>query len=499
MKTAYSVVCDFAGDGPESLAKAWALTWEWLSPNGFALPPESQAEGRSEGDSGHEVTWRVVRSGDDEVRRLEHKIEPSETANTGWRTFVWICREGDRAWGLVRSGPDNASGVVTDLRYDTRRPKLVSEWLDHLTVVRDGRRIEQKALAVGQGDVPALVDLLMDPRRRLPVVGISKVRQGGAVRTLADVDSIVYKLAGNAHVAVLDRAASWALTGDIGQPLSVFDGAVRVWWPGTTSSDDAYRHMLVMPYRLLDDPRRAEQLVVRRIWGAAIDSTGVPAVEAVILRRRDRERTEQRVAQLTHEVAEAGEWAELLNEQMNANELLQDTVAELQAENEDLFEALRRVEIGSDEDDDDLNEVDTVEEAVRKAADEATRVVYLNGAYDSARESRYPDPNQVLKDLRALERVAQRWVAGDLTSGFVGGFAEEPVTFKPGIGQIAQTKFRADYEIEYGGDKVLMGPHLRRGIGAPSAILRIYWYTDDSAKRFVVGHVGAKLRDVSHS
>jgi len=67
-----------------------------------------------------------------------------------------------------------------------------------------------------------------------------------------------------------------------------------------------------------------------------------------------------------------------------------------------------------------------------------------------------------------------------------------------GIGESAETKYRSDYEIKIGNQKVLMGPHLRRCTGSPVEILRIYWYVDDATKQIFVGHVGRKLRDQSN-
>jgi len=64
--------------------------------------------------------------------------------------------------------------------------------------------------------------------------------------------------------------------------------------------------------------------------------------------------------------------------------------------------------------DDELPEVESVEEAVKLAATEATSVVFLPSALEAARASQYPDPQQVLLDLRALNRVAAGWAAGTL-------------------------------------------------------------------------------------
>lgn len=499
MKAVYAALAHFEAPAGGSSTEGWRLACEWLSGRGLA-PGADEVSGSLISDDGTQtVTWRSVDVGPASVRRLIHEVA-GDDHEPGWETHIWVCSDGTRSWGIVRSGPQSVPGIVTTLRYDAHRPALVGLWLDEMVVTRDRHRLGQRALNLGQGDTDWLVALLLAPDRQLPVVGISKTAHDGATRALLDVRSMAYRLAGNAHVVVIDPRLSWNLTDVLGKPLSVFDGGVRIWWPSMTTDDDPYRHTLVTATRIVEDAMRAENMLVRRIWNAAIDAVGPPPLEARLLATRDAEVTEERIAELRSRAADSQEWEALLQSQMENNTVLLDKVDELEASLEDLREALERAQVGAEPaSDDELEEVDSVLDAVKKAQVEATRVVYLQSALDAARESQYPNPQQVLKDLRALDRVASLWAKGELPGGFDAAFSEEPVLFKRGIGQIAATKYRSDYEIDYAGRKVLMEPHLRRGVGAPTAIFRAYWYVDEGAKQFVVGHVGKKLRDVSNS
>jgi hypothetical protein len=499
MKPVYAVRCSFHGDPDENAARSWELATAWLGHDvRFTAPGfhTGDVAGSVELEDGEAVSWRIVRSPEGCVGRLVHDLAPVGDG-LAWRTMVWVCQESASAYGIVRSGPQNPAGVVTTLRFDVRRPRLLSDWIGELQVIADGRRLAEQALNYGQNDGPALVELLQRPERRLPVIAVSKTIVDGVQRPLLRPGGLAYRLAGNAHVVVVDRACSWAITEAIGRPLSVYEGAIRLWWPRFSKSDDPYRHTLVVGDRVQEDPKRAEEAVVRRVWRAAVDALGSPSLEARVITARNRADTEQRMAELRGRASEATEWQELLEQQFDDNAALREQLEELQGDVDDLRLALAEAsaQASSEEEDDEPPDVLTVEDAVKLASEEVTNVVFLPSAYASARESRYPDAAQVLRDLCALGRVAARWAAGELPSGFKGGFAEEPVTYRDGISQTAATKYRSDYEIEYAGATVLMGPHLRRGIGAPEAILRIYWYRDDLAKQLVVGHVGRKLRD----
>lgn len=503
MKTVYAVQCNVAGASATASDDAWALVARWLErtrpDQGIEAALLLEPSGMIHLGSDEAVRWAAVSSGGRSVRRLEHEISPSPASPAGWMTRIWVCSDGDGTWLVLRAGPESPAGVVTSQNFDARRPGVVGDWIAQLHVHRDGLRLSDLAWNYGLGDRESLLGRMLDPARTLPIVAVSKAVVGDRHVALLDVHRLARQLGGNAHVVVLDRALSWEVTQELGQALSCFNGAVRVWWPGLTSQDDPARHPLLLPDRIEHNPDRALSQIVRRVWNAAVDAVGVPALERRLIAERQQAAVEQRMSELKTTTRDIDEVLAEWQQQLDDNVRLQELLNEAEIENEELRATLRKATIGADEQrPDDLPEVDTVEDAVRLAAAEATNVVYLPRAYEEARASNYPDPQQVLLDLRALHRVAEKWKDGNLGGDFRTAFAAEPVRFQPGIGQIAETKYRSDYEVTVGGRTVLMGPHLRRGTGPAMDILRIYWYVDDATKQLFVGHVGRKLRDQSN-
>ncbi len=504
MKTVFAVQCNFTDAASTTAEAAWATISAWL---GSTHPDAEVADAMLGSRSGelrlHDtemVQWGVVESAGASVRRLEHVIPPTPASPAGWLTRIWVCCSDDRTWSVVRAGPGSPVGVVTSNNFEARRPRVVGDWINGLHVGRDGLRIGDGALNWGLGDRDVLLRLLLDPERTLPVVAVSKALVDGRTEVLLDVRQLARDLAGNAHTVVLDRALSWNVTETLGQPLSAFNGAARIWWPGVSIGDDPARHPLLMPDRIDANPDRARLQLTRRVWSAAVDAIPPPLLERQLITARDKHATDERIASFktanSQDVdAVLSEWQRELDE----GRRLQEVIAELEAQVDELSDALRSARAETDTArEDELPEVESVEEAVRLAASESTNVVYLPTAFEAARASQYPDPQQVLLDLRALNRVAARWEAGTLRGDFRVGFSEEPVRFMTGISQTAETKYRSDYEIRIGDEKVLMGPHLRRGTGSPAEILRVYWYVDDATKQIFVGHVGRKLRDQSN-
>lgn len=508
MKTIYAVACPFYGDGDagSNATEAWNLVFQWANRGGSQIAEAESPDGACEMENGSTIRWSSVESEERSVRRLVHRIPPGEDTPTGWQTYLWVCRDGDQAWAQVRSGPENRAWVVSAVPYEAGRPgNVITNWLKQQVVVRDRLRLSESALNYGQNDADKLIELLLSPRRELPVVAIAKTLIGGVQRSLIESDKLAYQLAGNAHVVVLDNLCCWKVTEALGQQLSVFHGGVRIWWPGLTPTSTPQHHPLYVGDRIQDDPLRVLNFVTSKVWAAAVDGIAPPTLEATLFRERARAATEERLNRVRQEAAADGgpevdgDFLAEFELQLQANDELQDLIDELQTVVEEQQHSLRQLEEGDRSDrDDEPPEVDSVLEAVELAASEASNVVYLHGAFDSAKESEFQNPQVVLDLLRIVHSVADRWAKGDLAGGFKAAFEVEPVVFKPGIGQVARTKYRTDYEIDYAGSRVLMGPHLRQGTGAVTRILRIYWYEDDTSKQLVIGHVGCKLRDASN-
>lgn len=495
MKTVYAALLPLI-PADDVAARAWDLCCEWAAP-GHQVGDADVSEAAVLPNE--RVRFTSLVHGIRTVRHLDRYQQATNDLPTGWRTHAWVCDDGVRPWVTIRSGPETQDGYVTNLRFDAFRPRIVGDILDEIGAVQDGRRLEAKALNMGQGDLEGFLALLEDDRRHLPIIGIS-LPPGGAHRPLLPPHQVAARLAGNAHVVVLDRTLSWNLTERIGKALSVFNGAVRIWWPTLRRADDPQRHQILMPDVVESNPDGAVRFLQSRVWRAAVDGIPAPRIEARLRTAIASDRTKARVAELRHRQADYDELLEELERQLDSNVMLREELDEALAHVEELQTDLAAAATGLDDvNDDQLPEVDSVRHAVETAASEATGgIVYLPSAYDSADRSEYPNPQQVLADLRCLNRVAARWLADDLPGGFDAAFDDEPVMYRPGIGNTAMTKYKADYQIQYAGQTVLMGPHLRRGRGAPRRILRIYWFVDSVARQLVVGHVGEKLRDQSN-
>jgi hypothetical protein len=125
--------------------------------------------------------------------------------------------------------------------------RIYRVWLDHAEIDCDAQPVETRE------DLDSLVGLLLDPRRRSPVIGISMAEGAGEDRPLIDADLLAQKLFSTAHVRLLTRTASFGLTDRVGKRFSVFNGAVRIWWADfSPGQDDPYDYPLWLAERVHD-------------------------------------------------------------------------------------------------------------------------------------------------------------------------------------------------------------------------------------------------------
>jgi hypothetical protein len=133
--------------------------------------------------------------------------------------------------------------ALTPLEYEFGSPAITRTLLREFTVLDGSERTVARPVEVGSSMIESLVGWLSEEQRRLPVVVVTRARDSGSVRV--DARALARELAGIAHVRVLSSAqAAWTLSEHIGQSLSAWDGAVRVYFPGLTPRDNPYRHRL---------------------------------------------------------------------------------------------------------------------------------------------------------------------------------------------------------------------------------------------------------------
>jgi hypothetical protein len=125
-------------------------------------------------------------------------------------------------------------------------------------------------------------------------------------------------------------------------------------------------------------------------------------------------------------------------------------------------------------------------------ADTHPDVVILPAALRSASESAFRRPLDV---VIALNELVEAVAGGALTAP--GGLAEalKSASFRYAKGVSQTARQSGEYDRDYEGQKIVLGPHLKLGAGGEEHCLRVYWYVDQHEKKVIVGHIGKHLYD----
>lgn len=477
---------------------------------------------------GASLRWELL-LGDGDQGLFSLRIDQADEYTEGlrWRTHVDVGIDNGNLWLRVRVALSSTKeGVVVPPEVKVGRPGIVKDLIEELDVEVDGRTLGTFIQADSE-EVDDYLSLITDPTRRLPVVAVSANLDGSDFISPAYLND---RLLGMAHVAALSTEAAWAVTNAISRELSCYGGALRIYWPQFDLSDDRYRHRLYVGgvlealgpdgivdeifgiigrtaglsidesdlYRQLARQRRESELEHRveeralalsRLEEAKSQGKGVTEEEFAAFSREFAE-MEERVGHLELETLEAAEEVEALRAE-------RDAAARQVVE---ISRTFSNATIG------DTKEVETtlappgtILDAVKRARANASHTIYLEESLSSAAESQYPDPTRVLEYLDLIEEVATQWREGSLQQGPAEEFLRRTAAYRRGVSDTALNAYEEDYARNYLDQKIFLGPHFRRGTGAVTSILRIYFYIDTVNKTIVVGHVGKKLRDKSNN
>jgi hypothetical protein len=201
----------------------------------------------------------------------------------------------------------------------------------------------------------------------------------------------------------------------------------------------------------------------------------------------DRDRYEKEAGRLEGELARA-----------------QEEVRRLRESFRQVAEGATAADVGAPEDVDEQTErPNTVLEAVERAEGLCPHLVFVEAAFESARNSPFQDPPAVLEALLRLEELAAREARpGGIGKGLTDAALDLGLQWRGGISQTAATRHERHYTCRWDGRTVLLGPHVCLGSGSGAGkIARIYLYryeADESEdRRYVIGHVGRKLPDTT--
>ena len=441
----------------------------------------------------------------------------SEDATLGWRSLAELTESNGVVRFTFRLSQESLEARIRPALEVPGRPRIVRDLASDLGGEADGRPLTAHPKQVWSDDVADLVRLLEDPTRRLPVVVTSIAAETG--RPCTDPLTLASQLVGIAHVvSIMASQATFELTDRIGKTLSVYDGAVRIYWPGLTPNADPYVHRLWLgrTVELIDERSRFRDRPAgfsRHLLGLIAD------VAALRIPPDPLARSLRREAEARIRAAEREEWTRLADGQQTieafiedfdrqtkriedlelANELLELEKAHLEDDVARLTRNFADVRAAVAQERGDAGMVSapaTIREALEDAAvAHADALVVLQEAYVSASETRYPQVDRAAAALRAIGDVAQRWHDNVLGMNFDSAFAEQGFALRT-VSAVTQGRHHKDYSRTYEGRRVMLGPHLALGDGGSTdTIFRAYWYLDETNRQFVLGQVGRHLDD----
>lgn len=289
-------------------------------------------------------------------------FDPEDDGNGSFK--ILTAEDGDRSWWMVRLDETSPDGrhvttslsvtvldsmvaVYVTLEAGTKQggfapvdigvycPKIVRTLIEARSPWRHGHSVFRPLLRIDgfeQGE--GLAHDLADPRRTVPYVVVTKCVDGTVALPYLD-EKLAYDLAGIANVVVIDAAATWALTDVLGREFACFDGAIRIYWPGLTSSEDPFRHQRWLAGRLRgfgDDPK-----ITRERFRAQVRALVMRAAALGVVRPQEIDGIRSAAARRAYAAMKAHatsleDYQKLAEAYADENELLRKRVEDLNAQ-----------------------------------------------------------------------------------------------------------------------------------------------------------------------
>ncbi|HEV3000553.1 MAG TPA: hypothetical protein VGW75_07430, partial [Solirubrobacteraceae bacterium] len=144
----------------------------------------------------------------------------------------------------------------------------------------------------------------------------------------------------------------------------------------------------------------------------------------------------------------------------------------------------------------------SVLEAVRVAAATCPNLVFTESAFESAADSPYRRPEEILDVLRKLDALGERYSAGQMGVSLGQAAQEAGLSWRAGVSELARTRWAKHYVVTHDGHQLDLGPHVALGSGSGAGfVARVYLHLADGngdvPRGIYVGHVGRHLPDTT--
>lgn len=502
------------GDRAESvrIARAHALRWVQNKAIG-ALPEEAwQFQDFERLSSGRSCSAVHLLAGATDIWSLRVEDPDKTVAGRTWATEITVGSiDGDSLSQFTLRLLVGTS--ESSLPIEPHVPGVVRQIIQSPGLWSGEYRLTDKPLFIKADKSAVLVNALLDPARKLPIIALSIPSSASSIKPQLDAKTLAEACAGMAIVAVLSPEVSWSLTEKFGKQLSVYEGAARVYLPGFSEDANPFGgHELLLPHRFLSE-RAADSALARIRWIAANGSVrrlqlGKDVLAFAALKSQGLQKKQlslQNVGASEREQLEAAnerinllerELAESINYEQQFSDLHQD--AEHRAETaeaqwkaatfriQQLIEQLRTSGVAPDAK--IVLPEDWQEFANWCDTNLAGRVVLAPQARRYLRSSEFEDIGLAARCLLWLANDYYAVKTGD-NEGSLRDYVLEAGVMNAHCGS-------DDYEIEWQGRKHTVEWHIKNGGNTrdPTRCLRIYYFWDEVALQAVVATMPAHRR-----
>jgi hypothetical protein len=351
-----------------------------------------------------------------------------------------------------------------------------------------------------------LLDLLVDPARRLPVIVVAATDRDRPEITL-DLERLAAGLCGLAQVVAVLPDTSWALTERFGKRLSVFDRAARIYMPGLDEDANPFAHPLWLGARMTEpaDVTTVDRQIRARIAlfstrAVRLGSDILPFAQVRSVSRRveqeslaargasDSEKlsaAENRIAALTKELSEAKDLEQYaLEEAENAQRRAEEAEARERNTTARIQVLLQRLAEAGDQH--KTAALPAAWSDFEEWADSelAGRIALTGAARRGCKKALYADVTQAARCLI--------WLAQDCRDRFLNGggsLRDESVDDGLRNSPCGSDEFTFDWY----GQSLTANWHVKNGGNTrdPANCLRIYYAWDDQTQQIIVADMPA--------
>lgn len=508
----------------ESFDRICAIVYDWgrqKCAGSFYIPEEIQSINKLSTDTGRSLGVVYEHIAHFFCLKLSHP--DNEIAGRYWNVDVELSEIEGALHFAVRQSVSTPKNCKIPTPY--ARPIFVKNIAINIGLVDCGWSITEAPKNIStEDDITALAVFLSNLSRNLPVVALTPCNGGEGKYNGYTVngEELAKKLFGYAHVVCISKEGTYALTNLLGADWTVYDGAVRTYYPGLDFEEsNKYAHPLVTKWGILNSGEPTEMPFEYRLKDYIQQSNGRRTINWADEKVQFYFLAEQNRLSATHVSEE--DIAELRASYEEQIKQLESSVQEYISLSDSYKADADVCQQDCDEMRRQINALKGLIEAQKTQIADLKKgtpdKIPIGSTYEGMAtwvEEHFPDrlyfhpraikalKNAVYKDCELVYRCLML-LATDYNDFRLGKITREEFDIKckevdpgleerPAITDVAAGLQGETYYVTYAGKRNKLERHLTKGVSHnPLECLRIYFFWDDANSLVVIGSLPGHL------